>query len=452
MIKKKLYQISVLLFSLVLLTNCSFDNKTGIWSGSDEEQRRMKELEREQKKLLEVVKIYSSEDSYSEEVSSTKITTLSQPIKNSSWKMSGLNLQNFIGNIYLSGIKNNFLKKKIGKDKFVVTKIKTTPIIYNENIIFADNTGTIFSVKKNGKLNWKKNIYKKTYKKIFKNLSFSTEDNTVFIADNVGFIYAVEIDTGKLVWIKNHGIPIKSNVKIFDGKIFLINQDNRLLCFDISDGSIIWDVRSISSFIKTQNSLAMAISKAGDLLMLGSSGDLIKVNAINGQVYWSLNTTGSMLAHDTDFFKSSDIVITEKDIIFSASSLIFSYNLNTGYFNWEKNIQTKNTPIIDGNNIFVVSDNGYFIILDKNSGKIIRSTNILKVLKEKKQNTNVTGFIMGSGKIYAVTMNGYLIVCSAASGKVEYFKKIADAIHVPPIISGGSLYILTAKPKILGFN
>ena len=96
-------------------------------------------------------------------------------------------------------------------------------------------------------------------------------------------------------------------------------------------------------------------------------------------------------------------------------------------------------------------DSGSYI-LDKNSGKIIRSTNILKVLKEKKQNTNVTGFIMGSGKIYAVTMNGYLIVCSAASGKVEYFKKIADAIHVPPIISGGSLYILTAKPKILGFN
>ena len=32
--------------------------------------------------------------------------------------MSGLNLQNFIGNNYLSGISNKFLKKKIGKDKF----------------------------------------------------------------------------------------------------------------------------------------------------------------------------------------------------------------------------------------------------------------------------------------------------------------------------------------------
>ena len=59
---------------------------------------------------------------------------------------------------------------------------------------------------------------------------------------------------------------------------------------------------------------------------------------------------------------------------------------------------------------------------------------------------------MGSGKIYATTLNGYLIVCSGSSGKVEYFKKIGDGITFPPIISNGSLYILTKEYRILGFN
>jgi len=66
--------------------------------------------------------------------------------------------------------------------------------------------------------------------------------------------------------------------------------------------------------------------------------------------------------------------------------------------------------------------------------------------------TQITGFIMGSGKIYAITLNGYLIVCSAVSGNVEYFKKIGDPITASPIISNGSLYILTEKSRILGFN
>ena len=56
---------------------------------------------------------------------------------------------------------------------------------------------------------------------------------------------------------------------------------------------------------------------------------------------------------------------------------------------------------------FLISDNGYYVNLDRNSGKIIWSTNILKILKKKKQMTQITGFIMGSGKIYATTLNGY---------------------------------------------
>ena len=110
------------------------------------------------------------------------------------------------------------------------------------------------------------------------------------------------------------------------------------------------------------------------------------------------------------------------------------------------------TPIIDGKNIFFVTENGYFVIMNRDTGKIISSTNILKILKKKKQKTKITGFIMGSGKVYSVTLNGYLIVSSAISGKVENFKKIGNPIISAPIISNGKLYILTKNSRIIGFN
>ena len=90
--------------------------------------------------------------------------------------------------------------------------------------------------------------------------------------------------------------------------------------------------------------------------------------------------------------------------------------------------------------------------VDKITGKVVWSINILKVLKRRKQKTQVTGFIIGSGKIYITTLNGYLIVCSAVSGKNEYIKKIGDAINADPIISNGELYVLTDKSRIFGFN
>ena len=122
----------------------------------------------------------------------------------------------------------------------------------------------------------------------------------------------------------------------------------------------------------------------------------MKVKANNGQIYWSLRATDSKSALDTAFFKSSEIVIGDDDIIFVASSSIFSFNLYNGYLNWQEDIDSKNTPIIDGNNVFLISDNGYFVNIERSSGKIIWSINILKILKKRKQMTQISGFIMGS--------------------------------------------------------
>ena len=447
---KKKNLIFFLIF--ILLVNCSFDNKTGIWSGSKKEKRRISELEKEQKQTKVVDYIYSSKSVYSKEISLTKKISISNPRKNLSWRMSSLNQQNFLGNIYLSGIDNIFLKKKIGKNKFPISKIISSPLVFENNIIFSDNNGTIFNINQNGEINWKKNIYKKIYKKVYKNLVFSIYQNNIYVADNIGFIYSIGLNNGKLVWIKNHGIPIKSNIKIYKNKIFLINQDNRILCFNTKNGSKIWDIRSVPSFIKLQNFLSSAISKQGDVIAINSSGDLLKVNANNGKIAWSLNTLESTLAHATDFFKSSEIVIIDDNIIFSSKSSIFSYNLNTGYTNWKQEVSSIGAPIIDGKNIFILTDNGYFVIIDKDTGIIISSTNILKILKKKKQETKITGFIMGSGKIYSVTSNGYLIVSSPVSGKVEYFKKIGDPVTSTPIINNGKLYILTKNSRIYGFD
>jgi len=450
MSKKKNYLIYLLFFCF--LQGCSLDNKTGIWSGSEEEQKKIIEIEREQSQKLEVVKFYSTKDFYSEEIIAKKEIQLSKPRKITSWTTSSLNNQNSLGHIYLSGIDNRFFNKRIGKKKFSLSKILSQPLLIDNKIIHFDDSGTIYNFSINEKKIWKKNIYKKFYKKIYKNLSYAVHKNKIYVADNLGFIYALELNTGKLVWIKNHGTPIKSKLKIFNEKIFVVNQENRLLSFNVKDGTKVWDVRAISSFIKSQNPLSLAISKNGSILMITTYGDLIKVDSSNGSILWSLNVLGSLFESDTDFFQSSDIVLSGEDILLSTSSSIFSFNLIDGFLNWEKKIGSTNNPIIDKNKIFTITDEGYLIAINKNSADIYFSTNILKILKKKKRKTKITGFVLGSGKIYATTLNGYLIICSANSGKVERFKKIGDPILISPIISKDSLYLITKNNKIYGFR
>ena len=443
----------ILLFIVfILISNCSFDSKTGIWGDKKKERERISDIEKNQKEIIDTEKIYSSDEQFNEEVILNKNIILSKANRNSLWKMSNFNYQNFMDNLYLEGIDNVFLKKKVGKDKFTLHKEITQLLVFDNNIIFSDDKGTIYKINESGRVIWKKNIYKKSYKRIYKNLVFSIYENHIYVADNIGLVYSIDLFDGKLKWIKNHEVPIKSSIKVFDDKIFLIDQDNKIFSLDSNDGSLIWNILSISSFIKSGSPLSLALTKDGFLLAITSSADVYKIKAKTGEIFWSRNTGDSLYAYETDFFDSSEMVISGDHVIFSSGSNTFSLNLENGDTVWKKKVSSISTPIVSGKNIFIVTNNGYFVILDKDTGKIISSQNILKILKRKKKNTKINNFIMGSEKIYITTLNGFLISASAMTGKAESFKKIGGSTASPLVISNGKLYILTNKSKILVLN
>ena len=202
---------------IILLANCSFDSKSGIskriWTGEESEKKRVAEIEAQQLREKNRDKVYSTGNIYSVEKVLTKKIILSEPKKILEWKTSGLNNQNLLGNIYLTGIDNKFLKKKVGKNKLSLSKITNQPLTYKNNIFLSDDKGTIFSISEYGEIIWKKNIYKKIYKKIYKNLTLAIHENNIFVADNIGLVYAIDADSGNLIWIKNQGVPLKSKIK-----------------------------------------------------------------------------------------------------------------------------------------------------------------------------------------------------------------------------------------------
>jgi outer membrane protein assembly factor BamB len=442
----------VFLLYFILLSNCSFDNKTGIWKDSKKQRAKIEELEKKQRSIIKTTKIYSSEVIYNKEVYLDKKIILSKPKKNLSWTTSSLNQQNSTGHMYLSGFENIFLKKKIGKNKFLTYQEVTNILAYEDSLVFSDDKGTIYNINKFGTVIWKKNIYSKNYKKLFKSLRISIIKNNLYVSDNLGFVYLVNLYDGNLVWVRNFDIPGASYIKVSKNYIFLIDQDNKILCINPKNGNLIWDLLSISSFIKSNNLLSLGISDDGFLFANTSSADLYKINPKTGQVVWSSNTAESLYSNATDFYKSSQILIEKDEIIYSSGKSTFSQDVRTGAMNWKSEISSVGAPIVDGNNIFIVTENGYFAILDRKNGNIISSSNIFKILKKRKQKTKVTSFLLASNKIIAITSNGNLIVSSAISGKPEFFKKMSNKTNSQIIINDGSLYLLTEKSKIIGIN
>ena len=101
------------------------------------------------------------------------------------------------------------------------------------NIIISDNKGNIniYDVNQQ-KIIFKFNFYKKRIKKIEIKLKIIVEKNIIYVADNLGYLYAIDYYNAKLIWAKNYKKPFRSNLKIYKEKILLADQDNSIYIID----------------------------------------------------------------------------------------------------------------------------------------------------------------------------------------------------------------------------
>ena len=88
---------------------------------------------------------------------------------------------------------------------------------------------------------------------------------------------------------------------------------------------------------------------------------------------WQLPTQSSNIINETYNFKISKLVSDGKSIFFSNNkNEFYSIDVKTGVTNWINEINSNLTPIIIGNLIFTVSNEGYLYVIEKNKGNIIR--------------------------------------------------------------------------------
>jgi len=131
-------KLLVIFLSLILLINCSFDNKTGIWQDAEETKKSAK-IQREKGKLKD---IFIERKFFNEEkrVKPGLNIIINETYRNKDWLFENYNLSNNLANFSY-----NNSKVLINKS----SRLSKSPsninlFFYKNNIISNDHTGSIF--------------------------------------------------------------------------------------------------------------------------------------------------------------------------------------------------------------------------------------------------------------------------------------------------------------------
>ena len=417
---------------LFLFTQCSLDTKTGLWT-------KPEIINKTDKKEDKLEEIFGSKEILKKELNPNLKIKLTKLTKGEIFL--GNNINN-IGNI---NFETNF--SKTSNYKFASIKefdFNQPELIFteDESIVFFDGKGSIFKINKDLKEIWKVNHYTKREKKLKPIIFFSQTKNRLIAADNLSKFYLIDLKNGNLIKSIESNAGFNSNIKISNDKFMIVDLNNTIRCFSINDGKEMWNYETENPFIKSRKKLSL-ITKGELVFFINNIGDLTAVNINNGSLFWQTPTQSNVIYQDAFTLENSDLVFANDSIYFSNSkNEIFSIDARTGIVNWKQTVNSSLTPTIIENFIFSVSEEGYLFVLENKTGNIIRITDMLKNIKDKKNKIKPTGFVIARNIMYLSLNNGRLIKANVSTGEKLSIHKLSGSKILRPNIFNGHMYIL----------
>ena len=427
----------VLILIPFFLYSCSLNSNSKIWNKEQnklEKSKDFKKIDFEEKK--EVTELNSS----------IKIN-----FSNIQLNENSLNDQNNFGSLKYLG-----MLEKVGSFKFSkfkdINNLNFKPLFLENGLVFFDKKGSIIRYDENSKIIWKKNYYSKSEKKLSPKLSFYKEEENIYIIDTIGKIYSIDILNGDLNWKNNNNYPFNSEIKISQEKLFAVDYNNILRCFNKKDGSQCWKYQTETSLTLSNTKYSIILYK-NNVIFSNSLGDVTSIDISSGTVNWQIPTQSNLILNQSYNFKNSRLVGDDNSIYFSNNqNQFYSIDIKNGFINWMNQINSSLTPILIQDTIFTISDEGYLYTLQKKEGNIIRINDIYEIYKPKeRKKIKPIGFKIGNKKLYLTNNDGKILVVDLSTGKVVKTQKVSRETISKPFINNENLYIIK-NGSIIKFN
>ena len=181
------------------------------------------------------------------------------------------------------------------------------------------------------------------------------------------------------------------------------------------------------------------------IIFINSLGDINSLDPNSGELLWQTPTQNTSIIEDSFSNIYSDLVKSNNSIFVSNNkNEMFSINVETGIVNWVQNIDSTVSPSVIEKLIFTFSNDGYFVVLDKEKGNVLRSTNIKKNIKKfEKKNLSIIGFIVAKDKIFLSLSSGKILKINIMDGIIEDVIKIDRNIISRPYVYNKKMFFIT---------
>lgn len=373
---------------------------------------------------------------------------LPPPRTNDSWSQPGGVPSNAPGHLALNGTVKVAWTADAGKGSSFYGKVTASPIVAEGKVFTLDAAGRVTAFNAStGAVVWTANLTPPGEKdqEGFGG-GIAADGGRLYAGTGFGLAIALDLGTGKKLWEKNVGSPIRSSPTASAERVFIVNRDGQVFCLSGSDGSEIWSFRGMPERASILANQSPAVD--GDFVIVPyPTGDVVALSVHDGRAVWSDSLSRSRTASSLAAMSDASRPAVDRGFVFVAghAGRTVANTQRTGERMWSLNVASIQPPAIAGDTVFLVDTGGQLMAISRSEGKIQWTAKL-------PGGTTWSGPVLAGNHLWAVSEKGNLVSVDAMTGRVIATQDMGAPVYIAPVVAGGRMFILTDKARLIALN
>jgi outer membrane protein assembly factor BamB len=382
---------------------------------------------------------------------------LPRPYENATWSQPGGDSSHAMHHLALSDSLSVQWTADVGEAADDDRRLLSEPVVADGRIYTVDAQADVTAFEAgSGRQLWRVDLTPEDEDDDLFGGGLAVDGNILFVTTPFALVFALDTASGEVKWQVPVPSPMRTAPTVSDGRVFVLTIDNEIIALSAETGERLWSYQGVTEAAGLLGGGAAAVS--GSTVVVGfSSGELFALRAETGRVLWNESLAG---VQRSDAFSSLVDIrgrpVIDRDMVIavSHSGLLAGVDLRRGSRAWDRDIGSNQSPWVAGDFVYILDNNGEVICLTRDDGRIrwIQNLPVWEDEEEKEDPIFWAGPALAGDRLIVVGTTGEALSLSPYTGEILGRIDLPSGAHLPPIVAGGTLYILADDATLVALR
>ncbi len=286
----------------------------------------------------------------------------------------------------------------------------------------------------------------------------AVSDGRLYVTTGYGELRVLDAASGTPVWQQRFRAAATAPPVVEGGLVYVATRDGLGSALDRDTGRVVWELEGTAAQAAVLGSGAPTVTRTAVVFASGE-GDLTASLKQAGVNLWSTSVSGRRTGRAYSGINGvAGGPVAAGDTIYVATNAgrMAAVDASTGGRLWTAREGGTGPVVVAGGSLFVVSDEARLLRLDAGDGSVIWAGRLPlytdERVRRRKEVFVYFGPVLAGRRLILLSSDGRMRDIDPRSGTLLRVTELSAPAAAPPVVAGGTLYVLTEDGRLHAYR